>query len=53
MAALARISLVDATDTSANGMQEGFYEWLQKGKEKIPHYTKRKDGQLMCFAGLW
>jgi putative SOS response-associated peptidase YedK len=33
----------------------GFYEWLKKngGKEKIPHYIKRKDGQLMCFAGLW
>lgn len=34
---------------------EGFYEWLKKnnGKEKIPHFTKRADGQLMCFAGLW
>lgn len=32
---------------------QGFYEWLKKGKEKIPHYTKRKDGGLMCFAGLW
>lgn len=34
---------------------EGFYEWLKKngGKEKIPHYTKRKDGKLLCFAGLW
>ena len=34
---------------------EGFYEWLKKnnGKEKIPHFTKRTDGQLMCFAGLW
>lgn len=34
---------------------QGFYEWLKKngGKDKIPHYTKRKDGQLMCFAGLW
>ena len=34
---------------------QGFYEWLKKngGKEKIPHYTKRKDGQLLCFAGLW
>jgi len=34
---------------------EGFYEWLKKngGKEKIPHYVKRKDGQLMCLAGLW
>ncbi|KAJ4350574.1 hypothetical protein N0V95_004623 [Ascochyta clinopodiicola] len=34
---------------------QGFYEWLKKnnGKEKIPHLTRRKDGQLMCFAGLW
>ncbi|KAM0170396.1 hypothetical protein ACHAPF_009058 [Botrytis cinerea] len=32
---------------------EGFYEWLKKGKEKIPHYIKRKDGQLLCMAGLW
>lgn len=34
---------------------QGFYEWLKKdnGRDKIPHFTKRKDGQLMCFAGLW
>lgn len=35
---------------------QGFYEWLKKGpggKEKIPHFVKRKDGGLMCFAGLW
>ena len=34
---------------------EGFYEWLKKngGKDKIPHYVKRKDGGLMCMAGLW
>ncbi|KAK0667274.1 hypothetical protein QBC41DRAFT_279330 [Cercophora samala] len=32
---------------------QGFYEWLQKGKEKIPHYVKRKDGKLMLLAGLW
>lgn len=32
---------------------QGFYEWLKKGKDKMPHYTKRKDGKLMCFAGLW
>lgn len=32
---------------------QGFYEWLKKGKEKMPHFTKRKDGKLMCFAGLW
>ena len=34
---------------------QGFYEWLKKngGKEKIPHFVKRHDDQLMCFAGLW
>lgn len=34
---------------------QGFYEWLKKnnGKERIPHYIKRKDGGLLCFAGLW
>lgn len=34
---------------------EGFYEWLKKndGRDRIPHFVKRKDGQLMCFAGLW
>lgn len=36
-------------------MAEGFYEWLKKnnGKERIPHFVKRKDDELMCFAGLW
>jgi putative SOS response-associated peptidase YedK len=32
---------------------QGFYEWLKKGNQKVPHFTKRKDGQLMCLAGLW
>lgn len=34
---------------------QGFYEWLKKNnsKEKLPHFTKRKDGQLALFAGLW
>lgn len=32
---------------------QGFYEWLKKGNQKLPHFTRRKDGQLMCFAGLW
>ncbi|KAF4999704.1 hypothetical protein FGRMN_2269 [Fusarium graminum] len=32
---------------------QGFYEWLKVGKDKLPHYVKRKDGHLMCFAGLW
>ncbi|KAL2017864.1 hypothetical protein VTK56DRAFT_1609 [Thermocarpiscus australiensis] len=33
---------------------QGFYEWLKLGpRDKIPHYVRRKDGRLMCFAGLW
>ena len=34
---------------------QGFFEWLKKnnGKDRLPHFTRRKDGQLMCFAGLW
>ena len=33
---------------------QGFFEWLNKGpKEKVPHYIKRRDGQLMLLAGLW
>ncbi|EXJ76217.1 uncharacterized protein A1O5_00725 [Cladophialophora psammophila CBS 110553] len=37
-------------------MAQGFYEWLKKGpggKERIPYFVKRKDGNLMWFAGLW
>lgn len=33
---------------------QGFFEWLKVGpKAKLPHFVKRKDGHLMCFAGLW
>lgn len=34
---------------------QGFYEWLKKdgSKDKVPHFIKRKDGALMCCAGLW
>ncbi|TDZ24948.1 DNA-directed RNA polymerase III subunit rpc1 [Colletotrichum orbiculare MAFF 240422] len=32
---------------------QGFYEWLKKGKDKVPYFVKRRDGRLMCFAGLW
>ncbi|TFY52553.1 hypothetical protein EVJ58_g9952 [Rhodofomes roseus] len=30
-----------------------YYEWLKKGKERLPHFTKRKDGKLMLLAGLY
>lgn len=33
---------------------QGFFEWLKTGpKDRIPHYIKRQDDRLMCFAGLW
>ncbi|KAG2205796.1 hypothetical protein INT47_003979 [Mucor saturninus] len=31
---------------------EGFYEW-KTSSTKIPFYVKRRDGQLMLFAGLY
>ncbi|RKF55048.1 Embryonic stem cell-specific 5-hydroxymethylcytosine-binding protein [Erysiphe neolycopersici] len=31
---------------------QGFFEWLKK-MEKIPHFIKRKDGKLLCLAGLY
>lgn len=36
---------------------QGFYEWLKPasvhGGRKVPHFVRRKDGQLMLLAGLW
>lgn len=32
---------------------QGFYEWLKSGRDKVPHFVRRRDGRLMCFAGLW
>ncbi|KAL4972742.1 hypothetical protein BDW66DRAFT_115790 [Aspergillus desertorum] len=35
---------------------QGYYEWLKRGpggKDRIPHYMRRKDGDLMYLAGLW
>ncbi|KAL0573329.1 hypothetical protein V5O48_008627 [Marasmius crinis-equi] len=32
---------------------EGYYEWLHKGKDKLPHFTKHADGRLMLLAGLY
>ena len=35
-------------------LAEGFYEWLKKSStERVPHHIKRKDGKLMCIAGLY
>ncbi|EQL01577.1 DUF159 domain protein [Ophiocordyceps sinensis CO18] len=33
---------------------QGFFEWLKTGpRDKLPHYVTRRDGRLMCLAGLW
>ncbi len=31
----------------------GFYEWKKEGNRKQPYFLRRKDGELMSFAGLW
>jgi putative SOS response-associated peptidase YedK len=31
-----------------------YYEWLKRGKDRFPHFTKHKDGdKLMLLAGLY
>jgi putative SOS response-associated peptidase YedK len=30
-----------------------YYEWLKKGPQRIPHFTRHKDQRLMLFAGLY
>ena len=30
-----------------------YYEWLKKGKERLPHFTRHADGRMMLLAGLW
>jgi putative SOS response-associated peptidase YedK len=31
----------------------GFYEWSQQGKVKVPFYIHRKDQEPLAFAGIW
>lgn len=32
---------------------DGFFEWEQRERGKLPHYIYRKDGSPMAFAGVW
>ncbi|KAF9275035.1 hypothetical protein BGZ68_000170 [Mortierella alpina] len=34
-------------------LAEGFYEWRRRGKERVPFYTKRRDGGLMLMAAIY
>ena len=30
-----------------------YYEWQKKGTERVPHFTRHKNGKLMLLAGLY
>lgn len=32
---------------------DGFYEWKQQNKQKIPHFIRLKTREMFAFAGLW
>ncbi|KAA1475767.1 DUF159 domain-containing protein [Dentipellis sp. KUC8613] len=32
---------------------QGYYEWAKKGKERLPHFIRHKDGKIMLLAGLY
>ncbi|KAG0277739.1 hypothetical protein BGZ95_005434 [Linnemannia exigua] len=34
-------------------LAEGFYEWRRRGKERVPFYTRRRDGDLMLMAAIY
>ncbi|KAI0043681.1 DUF159-domain-containing protein [Auriscalpium vulgare] len=34
-------------------LAQGYYEWLKKGKHRLPHFSRHKDDKLMLLAGLY
>ncbi len=30
-----------------------YYEWLKKGSQRIPYFTRHKDQRLMLLAGMY
>jgi hypothetical protein len=30
-----------------------YFEWLKKGKDRLPHFIRRKDNRLLIMAGLY
>jgi putative SOS response-associated peptidase YedK len=32
---------------------DGYYEWLRRGKEKLPYLYEYDGNQLFSLAGLW
>ena len=41
------------TETYTHTRTHRYYEWLKKGSQRIPHFTRHKDQRLMLFAGLY
>lgn len=39
-------------DNSVSGLYS-YFEWLKKGKERLPHFIRRRDKKLMILAGLY
>lgn len=49
-----RIYIPPKTVLMSDDRPRRYYEWLKKGKERLPHFTRPKDGtKLMLLAGLW
>lgn len=34
-------------------LADGYYEWKQSGKQKIPYYIRSEEKKLLPMAGLW
>lgn len=34
-------------------LADGYYEWVRRGKAKIPHLYERRDEQPFALAGIW
>ncbi|KAG9062590.1 hypothetical protein KI688_004892 [Linnemannia hyalina] len=34
-------------------LAEGFFEWRRRGKERVPFYTRRRDGNMMLMAAIY
>lgn len=50
----ARRELEERCTDVADGGQDRYYEWLKKGRDKIPHFTRHKEPErLLLLAGLY
>jgi putative SOS response-associated peptidase YedK len=51
---VSRVSSIVGSCCCRRFIYRRYYEWLKKGKDRLPHFTKHKDGdKLMLLAGLY